>query len=92
MAYNKMETQYYLEQRDKDYINNKIHYYSEKINKKENKSREWFKISQYYYKKRRGSSSVKWRKIYTILARRCYNLYSAEKLEKKKDLKFKDFI
>jgi hypothetical protein len=95
MGYDKYGIKYYLDYKDKQYITNKIHYYSQIVEKKPNKSREWFKISKFWFKKSQNAKSEKYKTIYKTIAKRCYALYVQNKPsndDRSEVQKWSDFI
>lgn len=96
MGYDKYGVKYYLDNKDKKYITNKIDNYIKIIEPKKNKSREWFKLSKFWYNKANNTDDDRYKLIYTTIARCCYALYSnnkpSNKDNKPKRLIMQDFI
>jgi hypothetical protein len=84
MGYDKFGIRYYLDYKDKDYVNSRIEYYIQRLDSMplNVRSREWFKISKYWYGKAKNTQSIKYKTIYKTIAKRCYKMYLDYKANK----------
>ena len=77
MGYDKFGIKYYLDYKDKNYINSRINYYTQRLDgvPLKVKPREWYKISHYWYNRATNTQSIKHKTIYNAIARRAYTMY-----------------